>query len=132
MAAVGQQLDNLGEIVGETRQGRSDEDYEVAIRGRVKLNISSGTIEDVYAIAGLIAPTLTTSLQEFYPAAFEAEVIEAITDESDIERLAEFIRLARPAAVRGSLKYHLSPAFSYDGAAGTGYDEGKYASSKGV
>lgn len=49
--ATGVQLDGLGTIVGEGREGRTDDDYREAIRFRVFVNVSKGTPPDViYAL----------------------------------------------------------------------------------
>lgn len=48
--AIGVQLDKVGEIVGEARQGRDDETYRQYIRFRVFINISKGRPYDlIYA-----------------------------------------------------------------------------------
>jgi hypothetical protein len=47
VTAVGEQLDGLGSIVGESRQGRSDEVYRVAIQARIAINKGSGTPEEI-------------------------------------------------------------------------------------
>ena len=45
--AEGAQLDGLGEIVGEERAGRDDATYRIAIRTRIAINLSEGTIENI-------------------------------------------------------------------------------------
>lgn len=67
--AIGKQLDGCGHIVGESRQGRDDDDaYRVAIKFRVFVNISKGTPTDL--IRGLKFLTNPTDCQylEAYPA----------------------------------------------------------------
>jgi hypothetical protein len=66
--AVGAQLDGCGAIVGELRQGRTDDEYRIAIRFRVFVNISKGTPVDL--IRGLKFLTEPTESQylESYPA----------------------------------------------------------------
>jgi hypothetical protein len=46
-SAIGKQLDGCGEIVGESRQERSDEEYREALRFRVFVNISNGVPKDL-------------------------------------------------------------------------------------
>ena len=48
--ATGAGLDLLGRIVGEPRNGRLDASYRTAIQVKILLNISSGTIDEIYAI----------------------------------------------------------------------------------
>jgi hypothetical protein len=58
-AASGDLLNKLGNLVGESRLGRIDADYQAAIRLRIRVNISSGRAVDVIAVATLAnAPTL--------------------------------------------------------------------------
>ena len=66
--AIGKQLDGCGHIVGESRQGRDDDAYRVAIKFRVFVNISKGTPTDL--IRGLKFLTNPTDCQylEAYPA----------------------------------------------------------------
>lgn len=66
--AIGKQLDGCGHIVGESRQGRNDDAYRVAIKFRVFVNISKGTPTDL--IRGLKFLTNPTDCQylEAYPA----------------------------------------------------------------
>lgn len=67
--AIGIQLDKLGEIVGELRLGRSDDEYRRALRIRVFINISKGRPSDlIYALKEI---TQASKVQYFesYPAA---------------------------------------------------------------
>lgn len=66
--AIGAQLDGCGAIVGELRQGKSDDAYRTAIRFRVFVNTSRGTPADL--IRGLAFLTEPTDCQylESYPA----------------------------------------------------------------
>lgn len=66
--AEGIQLDGCGYIVGEKREGRSDDDYRKAIKFRVFANTSKGTPADlIYGLKALTDPTDTQYL-ESYPA----------------------------------------------------------------
>jgi hypothetical protein len=48
--ATGAQLDGLGLIVGEPRQGRDDVNYRAAISSRILINRSSATVNQILAI----------------------------------------------------------------------------------
>lgn len=48
--AEGQQLDDIGEIVGEQRNGRIDTDYRRFISARIAVNRSRGTIPELLSI----------------------------------------------------------------------------------
>jgi hypothetical protein len=52
--AEGRRLDILGLIVGQPRRDMNDEDYRAWIQVGIKLNIGSGTPEDVLGILGIL------------------------------------------------------------------------------
>lgn len=52
--AVGDQLDTLGDIVGEARNGLVDDVFRRYVKARIKANKSSGTIPELIVIAKLI------------------------------------------------------------------------------
>ena len=66
--AVGKQLDGCGEIVGEKRLGRNDDDYRDAINFRIFVNTSNATPNDL--MQGLRFLTKPDNIQyiEQYPA----------------------------------------------------------------
>lgn len=74
--AAGQQLDNLGAIVGEPRCASSDADYRDAIRVRIEINCSQG--EPARLIRLLLAITGATGahLMEKEPARLKLVAIE--------------------------------------------------------
>lgn len=66
--AIGKQLDGCGEIVGETRQGRGDDDYRAAIIFRVFINTSNATPENlIYGLRYLTSPDDIQYIEQ-YPA----------------------------------------------------------------
>lgn len=68
--AVGVQLDIIGRIVGRPRQGLSDSDYLIAIRGQIRINRSCGTPNDIIEVAILsLPPGYDFDYTELYPAA---------------------------------------------------------------
>lgn len=124
--SVGQHLDDLGDLVGEPRAGRDDEQYRTAIIARIGLNTSNGTIEDVIGIIISVAGApVTVTITEFFPAGFLATINEPIDPNvTDIVRMASFVASGRPIGVRGLLEFHPENPFAYD--VGLGYDEGAY------
>lgn len=52
--AVGVQLDQVGLLVGEIRNGRSDADFRQAIKLRIAINTSRGTVEDIIQVINLL------------------------------------------------------------------------------
>lgn len=79
--AVGAQLDVIGRIVGQPR-GTFDEDtYRTFLRGRVLVNRSSGTVDQMIELANTLLPDgASIVVREYYPAAFEIEVIGSVPD----------------------------------------------------
>lgn len=68
---IGNQLDGIGSIVNEPRQGRSDAEYREAIRVRISLNVSSGEPETViWLFKTLTDPTGSIDYIEDYPAGY--------------------------------------------------------------
>jgi hypothetical protein len=85
--ASGQQLDDLGAIVGQPREGRSDADYVLAIRLRIRINRSNGRSEDVLQVAKMIDPSAT--YLEGYPLGFEVSIYEVNNGWDIIRMLAQ-------------------------------------------
>jgi len=123
--AVGAQLDGIGEVVGEDRAGREDEPYRLAIRTRIVLNLSNGTIEDVIALALAISGGTQAEVTEYFPAGFEVRIIDSLPPGTDPAVIAAFVRSGKPAGVRAITIINVDPPFQYD--TGAGFDEGKYA-----
>lgn len=73
--AEDQDLDNIGELVGEARQGWDDDEYRSYIRARIKTLRSDGKIETLIAILAFLYSNATFDIREFYPAALVVEVV---------------------------------------------------------
>ena len=72
--ADGQQLDELGELVGEPRLGRTDETYREAIQVRITINQSGGEPERIIEFLVRIVGADNVLYQEKYPAKIEVFV----------------------------------------------------------
>lgn len=66
--AEGLQLDGLGNIVVEPRQGRSDEEYREAIRFKIFINISKATPPDLLFALKYLSKADDTQYMESWPA----------------------------------------------------------------
>lgn len=126
-SAEGTQLDNLGKIVGQPRQAFADEDYRQQLRARVRLNRSSGTIEDLLAIFRLVVPP-GTGLQmiERFPAGFRLQLNDMGFNAASIALLLGFMRAARAGGVYGVLHWITTTeaaTFTFDGGAGLGFGD---------
>ena len=69
--AAGVQLDELGDIVGEPRLGRTDETYRDALEVRISINRSGGEPERIIEFFRRIAGANQVLYQEVYPAKIE-------------------------------------------------------------
>jgi len=106
-SAVGVQLDGLGALVGQAREGRDDSDYRLVIRARIALNIGSGTPEDIYRVLVLLLLALdgqVPHLEEFPPASILVTISGSITTELATE-IAAILAEARAACVQAQLIY---------------------------
>ena len=103
-SAVGDQLDNLGEIVGEPRQGRTDTAYRAAIRVRVLVNRSSGTGPELITITRRMAGEGNeVHFREVPPAAFVLTLVEPLDAlPTDIARM---VRAAKAGGVGANVVY---------------------------
>ena len=106
--AVGVQLDGIGSIVGEERQGRNDDDYRAAIRARILLNLSNGTPEDILGILSLLNPSTVIQLTEYFPAALTVYIVAPLTTAEAQQMLSKLLS-AKPAGVLAHLIYGISP-----------------------
>ena len=64
----GIQLDDIGEIVGQDRQGQGDEVYKLLIKARIGKNVSESEIERVISVWKIITQSTVVHLIEVFPA----------------------------------------------------------------
>jgi hypothetical protein len=96
--ASGATLDLLGDIVGQPRDGRDDATYRLWISARVLVQRSSGTTEQIIAIADKLAGGNTVVLREYYPASFVLDM-GALDSHTGLQ-IAQLIVPAKAAGVR--------------------------------
>lgn len=70
-------LDLIGKEVQESRQGRNDTDYRMAILTRIFLNTVSGTPEEVMSASKQITGATIVNYSEQYPAGVVLEIVDA-------------------------------------------------------
>jgi len=122
-AAAGVQLDGIGSIVGVARDGLEDPAYRVRIGAQVRINLSTGTPEELLQIARALLPGgIDFHIDELYPAAFELVVDDVFTGvESE---LARAICLAKPAGVRCFVRTNIANPFEFFGGVdGSGFGD---------
>jgi hypothetical protein len=129
-AADGVFLDRIGEIVGESRQGRPDDVYRLWIRARAKANRSSGSVGDLLEILELILPANTPVTYTEMPYNLrDAEAQFMIYGEVDYpDQVRAILYSVTPAGVQldiGYVTFPIEEAFTYD--TGPAYDVGLYA-----
>jgi len=121
----GENLDLIGRIVGQPREGRTDANYRPWIKARILINKSSGTAEEIYEALRLILidfPNFDMRLIDEYPAGFRLQAITALGS-LDPDVIFDILNQMRAAAVDISFAYNVSePIFKFD--SGPGWDQG--------
>lgn len=106
--AIGDQLDTIGGIVGQPRNGMEDDEYRRFIRARISVRRSNGVTEDILRIVNLILfDEGATLVIERYPeeAAYVLRVEGIAVAASTATAAAGFMRDATSAGVRTTLEY---------------------------
>ena len=124
--AAGAQLDGLGQVVGEDRQSRTDDDYRLAIRSRIIVNNSNGTVEDINQLGrSLLGAAFSFQVSEIFPAAIIVELLDPLDPiVTNPTNLVNFFRATKAAGVRLIMTFGVTGSFRYD--TGPGYDDGLY------
>lgn len=105
--ALGDLLDGLGRIVGVERGGLSDDEYRIRIRAQIKINLSSGTIEDISEIMTLVLPGATAfELAEEFPGQFLVDVTDVLPG-TDGEFVSGILQKAKAGGVRAILAWYV-------------------------
>ncbi len=126
--AVGKVLDQLGEIVGEPRNGRSDVAYRVRVKARIQLILSSGTVPQILALLQAIKPDGVKRYTPYFPAGFVVTVAGVTTGDESVE-VGAMVAAAKSAGVRANVTY--SPAaesatFTWNGTIAQGWNAGEW------
>lgn len=126
--ATGAQLDVIGKIVGQARNGLNDDDYRRYCRARIATNKSDGTIQNVINITELIvyddAGYYQIANQAYATVVVRIENIGITEALADI--LITFLKETVSAGVHVILEYNSAPAgrgFRWD-TPGRGWDSG--------
>jgi hypothetical protein len=124
--AVGAQLDVIGRIVGQKRNGLSDDDYRRYCRARIATNKANGTTENLITITDLVV----YDDNGYYEVDTQgiATVVLTVQNITITEALADiligFLRQTVSAGVRVILEYTSDlNTFKWD-TAGRGWDSG--------
>lgn len=117
-AAVGVQLDNIGDIVGLPRPtGMGDEQYRLHLYGQIKVNTSEGQPEQLIQIYQLLTQAVIVLLFEEFPAEFIIASDYTPPDQATTDDLIDIVKSAAPAGVRngGIIAFSLNHRFAYAG-----------------
>lgn len=97
--ASGAQLDIVGDLVGQPREGRDDATFRLWIRARILVNRRSGEVETINDVIAQVLPGAAGRVREFQPAAMEATVTGIATSSADAHSLDTLLRLAKAGGV---------------------------------
>lgn len=136
-SSTGVQLDGIGAILDEPREGDEDEAYRERLLIKVLLNTCDGSPEKIIEIFSKLTSGAPIELTEFQPAAFTLWIKYAVdmTDSDgdgvwdQVKRFADYLQAAKPAAVSARLLYQNTTTGKlkrFD-TVGQGFDYGKYA-----
>jgi hypothetical protein len=109
-------LDIVGEIVGEPRNGRPDDEYRIAIKFRILLNKSNGEPETVIQALRIFTEASSIKYTEVHPAKVNLYFVSSIAPPSNLRELLEQIA---PSGVKIGLGWiNEGPYFAVDGEGG--------------
>lgn len=94
--AIGERLDICGNIVGEPRLGKTDEEYRSAILQKIAINTSNGTPDKLLQILQILTAAENIKLWEHYPANV---IFYSNNVDGDMEAVRATLQNAAPAAV---------------------------------
>lgn len=129
--AFGAQLDGIGAIVGQAREGLSDIEYRIRLKARIRTNLSEGSIEEVIAVLSILEPSLVVRVLEQFPAGIVARLEGGEAHSPDI--LASVLRKTKAGGVRAILEYESDTdenTFCFENGPGLGFGAGKFAGAK--
>lgn len=136
-ASEGAQLDVIGRIVGQPRNGVDDDIYRLYLNARALANKSAGTVEDIFKVMRALYGQ--TEAQPRYFGGWVKQFairVAAVLTRSEALIGVDFLGDAKEAAARGILEWIESPPasmFQFDGTAsptGLGFDVGYFAGAK--
>lgn len=96
--ATGDQLDLLGKLVGELRQGRTDDDYRAAVKVRIMVNVSDGSLPTLLRISLAMVPGATVIMSESAPMTITIDF--STEGDTTIRTLKQMLQKAKAGGVR--------------------------------
>lgn len=128
--ATGEQLDTLGAIVGESREGLGDVDFRAFIRARILTNLAEGEIDRILTVLRLITSATSVRYQPLYPAAFLVEYVRDGYASPELEqRFKRQVELITPSGVGFEVVRATTGYFGFESDPDAlGFGEGEFAS----
>lgn len=105
--AVGPEIDIIGDIVGQKRNGSLDAEYKVFVQARIRVNYSTGKLEQILDIASLILGS-TIGAREYYPGSIIISADGVTVNPFTIWR--DFLNKAKGAAKKLDFVYSVNPS----------------------
>lgn len=115
--ATGIRADVIGRIVGELRNGQTDDDFKQIIRLRIRANRTQGKATDLIDLALLAAPAgVVPEYREFWPgspASWEVTISPGLVNPAAVARILQY---AKAAGTYGRLVFSADadPDFTLD------------------
>lgn len=97
--AIGEQLDLMGDTVGEPRAARNDTDYRAGIILRIGINVSNGTPEQLIVIYLALTGGAFVDAFDLFPATFLMQ-LGGLVPVGQESLIATELEKASPAGVR--------------------------------
>lgn len=116
--AIGQNLDNLGTILGLARfPGDGDTTYRNKLKAKVKLNTSEGEPERIIETFQLFTGATQVILHEHYPAEVFIDSDYLIPNQETVDIILGILESVAAAGVRigGFVSFDPSESFAFDG-----------------
>jgi hypothetical protein len=108
--AFGDNLNIIGEVVGEDRLGLNDSDYRIAIRNKILLNHSYGQPEILITAINIVVKAKRQNYREFIPAIV---YIDFNTNQIPSSTLKSFIESIALAGVKIILKFSANEDYNF-------------------
>ncbi len=110
----GKQLDGIGDIVGQLRNGLEDDDYKIYLKGKIGLNNSNGTLDDIYLIWNAFSLATTSEILEIFPASVQIQS-DTAPPSKYLPIIKNYLNKALGAAIglTGIIIYDTDEAFAF-------------------
>lgn len=110
--AVGAQLEVIGFLVGQDRNGQLDADYRRFVKAKISVNKSRGLMNELIAITKLVLdnPSVTIVMRPEYPASLTIHLSGVELSAATISTLMTFLRKTIAGGVRLLVHFHTATA----------------------